>query len=95
MIMENEFKGVVSDIKEAMHKKQWDEVRRLYEKYKNDIPPLTIGIDSISDEDFERLKKSRGLHILVTPRGCKNEVKNSMAILFSDAYPYMMGWYNI
>ena len=50
--MENEFKGVVSDIKEAMHKKQWDEVRRLYEKYKNDIPPLTIGINSISDEDF-------------------------------------------
>lgn len=94
MIMENEFKGVVSDIKKAMHKEQWDEVLRLYEKYKDDIPPLTVSKDEISGEDFERPKKSRGLYILVASGSCKNKVKNSMAILFAEAYPYMMGWYD-
>lgn len=93
--MKNKFNGVVSTIKEAVLKKQWDEVKNLYEKYKDDIPPLTVAKDDISDEDFEKLKKCRGLHILVAPGGCKDETKNSMAILFAEAYPYIAGWYDI
>lgn len=93
--MENEYKEVLISLMEAISNKQWDEVKKLYEKYKDSIPPLDTNIDWGSKEDFERLRQRKGLHTLVATYCGKDKVKNSIAMLFAQAYPYIAGWYDI
>lgn len=91
---ETNFKELYDNIREAVYRKQWDYVRELYNKYKDSIPPLDTNIDWISKDTFEKLKQCKGLHIIIGTHCGTNKTKNSIALLFSNVYPYMMGWYD-